>query len=324
MSKRTSFVFSNVTLVFVTVFLFCAAPSAFTEVVDKILVIVNDEIITQGEVDRILIPIFIQYKNLYSGPELTEKLDEVRRNVVSRLVQDLLLLSEAKKREVEVTDEEVEQRIEEIKENFSSEEEFERALQAEDIALGSLKKKHRERIMIDKVIDAEIRHKISLSPSELAEFYETNKEKFREPQKVKVKSILIKVSEKRSEKKSLKLAKTILRRLREGGNFGLLAQKYSDGPYAESGGQMGWVREGELMDKLNDLVFNLDENEISGILKTKLGFHIFLVEEKETSSAMDFNKAKPRIEQIMLNKKIQEKLGQWIENLKKDAYIAFR
>ncbi|NQU95423.1 MAG: peptidylprolyl isomerase [Candidatus Omnitrophica bacterium] len=324
MPERARFVFSKVTLVFVAAFLFCAAPSAFTEVVDKILVIVNDEIITQGEVDRILIPIYIQYKNLYSGQELTEKLDEVRSNVVSRLVQDMLLLSEAKKREVVVTDEEVEQRIEEIKKNFSSEEEFERALAAEDIALGSLKKKHRERIMIDKIIDAEIRHKISVSPSELVEFYETNKEKFREPQKVKVKSILIKVSEERPEKKSLKLAKTVLRRLKEGGDFGLLAKEYSDGPYAESGGQMGWVREGELMDKLNDLVFSLDENETSGILKTKLGFHIFLVEEKEPSSTMDFNKAKPRVEQITLNKKIQDKLGQWIESLKKDAYIAFR
>ena len=78
------------------------------------------------------------------------------------------------------------------------------------------------------------------------------------------------------------------------------------------------------MDRINDLVFSLDENETSGILKTKLGFHIFLVEEKEPSSIIEFNKAKPEIEQIMINKKMQDKLGQWIENLKKDAYIAFR
>ena len=324
MLKKVRFVYSKTLFAFVAAFLFCSAAQVSAEVVDKILVIVNDEIITQGEVDRVLMPIYIQFKNLYSGQELTEKLEEVRENVVTRMVQDKLLLSEAKKMEIEVTDKEVEARIDEIKKNFSSEEEFEDTLLKEDIALGALKNKHRERILIDKIIDLEIRRRVSVSPSEVVDFYETNREKFREPQKVKVKSILIKVNEERPDKQALKLARTISRRLEEGGDFGLLAKEYSDGPYADSGGEMGWVRDGELMDKINVIVFSLNKNEMSEVLKTKLGYHILLVEEKEPPKIMELDQVKSKIEQVLMNQKMQEKLGRWVESLKKDAYIAFR
>ena len=60
------------------IFLTLATTLAYSEVVDKIVVVVNDEIITQGELDRMLLPVYKQYKGLYAGAELEEKLEEVR------------------------------------------------------------------------------------------------------------------------------------------------------------------------------------------------------------------------------------------------------
>ncbi|OGW75038.1 MAG: hypothetical protein A2Z72_02660 [Omnitrophica bacterium RBG_13_46_9] len=311
-------------LILVPALFLCLSTGSFAEVVDKILVIVNDEIITQNEVDKILMPIYAHYKNTLAGAALTEKIAEARRNVLQRLVQDKLLLTEAKKMEVKVTDEEAQARIKEIKGRFATDEEFETALAQESLLLSELEKKYRERIMIDKLVDSVIRKDISLTPNEITTYYNDNTGEFTEPQKVKLRSILIKLDKGRTDEEALELAKEVLRRLEEGGDFGLLAKEYSDGPYAGSGGDMGWVKDGELMDRINVLVFSMNAGELSGVLKTNLGFHIFKVEEKTPSRMKEFREVKHEIEQFLYSKKVNEKLGQWIEELKKDAYIAFR
>ena len=314
----------KLSLVLVFLYSLYLAPFSSAEVVGKILVIVNDEIITQREIDRILTPIYEQYKKLYTDEELAKKLDEARRNILQKLIQNKLLLTEAKRRKIEALDKEVQRKIEEVKKRFPNEKEFKKALLEENVVLSELEKGFKEKIIIDRLIDMEIRRRISVAPSEIMAYYETHRNQFEEPEKVKLKSILVKAGEGRPEGEALELAKKVLARLTEGANFASLAEKYSDGPYAESAGDMGWVKAGELMGKINDLIFTLEKNEISGILKTNLGFHIFMVEEKAPSRTKQFHEARDKIEQIIFSDKIEEHLGQWIESLKKDAYIAFR
>jgi peptidyl-prolyl cis-trans isomerase SurA len=294
------------------------------DVVDKILVIVNDEIITQSDLDRVLAPIYLQYKNLYSGEELAERFGEARRNVLQKLISDKLFLDEAKKKKIEVTDAQIEEKMSEVMGRFDTPEEFKKALEREHVALGDLEEKYRERLMIDRLIAEEIYQKTSVSPSEIVAYYTENKQDFKQPERVKVRSILIKVSEARPEEKALLLAREMLYRLEEGGDFTLLATEYSDGPYALSGGDMGWVKKGELMERINNLVFGLKAGEISGILTTKLGYHIFKVEAKEEATDLEFAQVKDAIEKMLFNKKVKEQIARWIEDLKEDAYIAFR
>jgi len=298
--------------------------SLYAEVVDKIIVIVNDEIITQGEVDRILSPMYQQWKMAHTDEELAKKIDEARFKVLQRLINDKLLFSEAKRTEIEVTDEDVQLRIEEVKKRFANEEEFKMNLLRENITLGELEKKYKERIMIDKLINTEIRGRISVAPSEVTEYYRTHKDEFREPKKVKVRSILIRVDERRPAEKALEKSKEILARLEEGGDFSLLAKEYSEGPYRDKGGDMGWVKENELMTRINDVLFKLDKDEMSGIVKTNLGFHIFRIDDVSASRVMKFHESKNLVERHIFNKKMDEKLGQWLEKLREDAYIAFK
>ncbi len=310
------------TALFLSFFLI-SAPAA-CEVVDKILVVVNDEIITQGEIDRIFMPIYAQYSNLYSGQELVQKLDEAWKNVLERLIQDKLLLCEAKRMKIEVDDREVEAKLDEVRQRFPSEKEFERTLAMENIVVNDLERKFRERFMTDRLIETELRKDISVTPNEILLYYEDNKEMFREPEKIKLKTILIRLDERRAEEQAIAFAKEILARIEKGGDFERLAKEYSEGPYAASGGDMGWVEEGELMGRINDLVFSLDENQVSPILKTNLGFHIFKIDEKKPAREMEFHEAKKRIEQILYNAKTQEKIKNWVDRLKEDAYIAFK
>ena len=301
-----------------------SARQSKAEVVDKVAVIVNDEIITQGEVDKILYNVYKQFKVQYTEEELEEKIDDARTNLIKTLIEDRLLLSEAKRRNIEVDDKEVDERMNEVRESFKSEEEFRNALQADSITISELESKYKERIMRDKLIDVEIRGKISVSPQEVVEFYKGHKEEFKEPEKIKLRSVLIRVTDDRPREEALKLAQTILMRLEEGGDFTLLAERYSEGPYASSGGDLGWVRSGELMNRINDIVFTLNDNEISGIIETNLGFHIFKAEDREESRVLDLYEVKDQIEQMIYSQKTNDKLRSWVDRLKENAYIAFR
>jgi len=306
------------------IFLTLATTLAYSEVVDKIVVVVNDEIITQGELDRMLLPVYKQYKGLYAGAELEEKLEEVRRNILNRLIEDKLLLSEVKRRKIEITDEEVKAKLDDVKSRFATDEEFEEALASENILLSDLEKNYKERIAIDKMVDSEIRKALSISPHEVIDYYKSHQEEFNQPAKVKLWAILLKTNESRSEEEMLRAAKELLGRLEEGADFKGLAKTYSEGPYRESGGDMGWVRKGELMKEIDELVFSLEEGETSGILKTSLGLHIFKIEEKMPSRPAEFQEVRELIEEALYRKKTEEKLKVWIHELKKNAYIAFR
>ena len=301
-----------------------SARQSKAEVVDKVAVIVNDEIITQGEVDKILYNVYKQFKVQYTEEELEEKIDDARTNLIKTLIEDRLLLSEAKRRNIEVDDKEVDERMNEVRESFKSEEEFRNALQADSITISELESKYKERIMRDKLIDVEIRGKISVSPQEVVEFYKGHKEEFKEPEKIKLRSVLIRVTDDRPREEALKLAQTILMRLEEGGDFTLLAERYSEGPYASSGGDLGWVRSGELMNRIDDVVFTLNDNEISGIIETNLGFHIFKAEDREESRVLDLYEVKDQIEQMIYSQKTNDKLRAWVDRLKENAYIAFK
>ncbi|MFH1381014.1 MAG: peptidylprolyl isomerase [Candidatus Omnitrophota bacterium] len=312
-------------MTFITLFV-CGreGTSAYAAVVDKIVVIVNDEVITRGDIDRILRPLYQQNKDALGTEELAEKLDTARKALVKRLINDKLLLAEARKKEVEIDQAEIDVKIDEIKKRFPSEEEFVQAIAKENLVISDLEKQYRERMLIDKIIDQEVRYSISITPNEVLTYYEENKDKFNEPKKVKVSSILIRVGDQHSTEAAEKLARKILSRLEEGGDFAALAKKYSEGPYADSGGDMGWVKENELMDKINDLVFSLEINEISGILETTLGFHIFKVDAKAPARVKTFQEVKNPIEEILYRDKVEKKLVEWLDKLKENAYIAFR
>jgi len=304
-------------------FFFRILPS-FPEVVDKILVVVNDEIITQGEIDRIMLPIYAQYKGMYTGRELEEEIEAARHRVLAGMVDDKLLLIEAKRKETEVTDKEVEKKVEKAKSRFATEEDFAMALAQDNMVLSELKERFKERVMIEKFVDSEIRGKILISPSELLDFYKSNLSEFQDPPKAKAKSILVKINRERSKQDALRVAEQVLYRLKEGGNFELLAKQFSDGPYAEAGGEMGWIEKGKLLEEIDSLIFSMEKGELSGILETNIGFHILMVEDKIDARTREFIEEKDGIEQFLYGKKRAVRLRRLIDRLKESAYIVFK
>jgi parvulin-like peptidyl-prolyl isomerase len=306
------------------VFMVLACGQLRGEVIDKIVVVANIEVITEGEIERIMGPIYQQYRSMYQGQELIEKLSEVRKKVVEQLIEDRLILSEAKKQNIEVTEKELDQRMEEVGKHFKSKAEFEAALAEQKLTMKELRKRNREQMMVRKMIDRQVGSRISISPVEVSEYYTKHADDFMQPEEVRLSNILIRPKDGANWAQAQKQAKEILERIRSGGDFAALAKEYSSGPNASEGGSMGYVKKGDLLPAIENIVFNLREGDVSDVIQTGLGYHIFKVEEKRTRRAKELSEVRREVEEAIFKEKIKDKIRAWVDNLKKNAYIEFK
>lgn len=294
-------------------------------VVDKIVVVVNNEIITQREIDIMLAPIYAQYRTMYKGEELIRKLEEVREDIIKQLIEDRLILSEAKKQNITVEDKEVNARIEEIERKVGSEKELENMLGQQNLTLNELRARYKEKIMIRKLIDQKVGAKIIITPLEAKNYYNDHKDQFLQPEEIQLRQILIRQKEAQGfREEALRLMREISKRIKEGCDFALLAKEYSDGPYASDGGLMGYVKKGDLMPQIEEIIFNLKDGESTGIIQSSLGYHIFKVEERKARRTKDLSEVRQDIEEYLYREKANQKLRGWIDSLAKSAYIEFK
>jgi parvulin-like peptidyl-prolyl isomerase len=312
-------------LFFLCILLFIGAHYVHAAVVDKIVVVVNNEIITQREIDVMLIPIYAQYKTQYQGEELIRKLEEVREGIIKQLIEDRLILSEAKKANINVEDKEINTRIEDLKKKVGSEKDLEDMLNQQNLTLNELRARYKEKIMIRKLIDQKVGAKIIITPLEVKNYYNENKDLFLQPEEVQLRQILIRPrKEQDGEEEGLKRAREILNRIKDGCDFKGLAKEYSDGPHADEGGLMGYVKKGDLMPQIENIVFNLKDGESSGIIQSALGYHIFKVEDRRLRRNKELQEVRQDIEEYLYREKANQRLKGWIDSLSKSAYIEFK
>lgn len=309
------------TLVIITVL----AALSHAAVVDRIVVVVNNEIITQREVDIMLAPIYGQYRSMYKGEELIRMLEDVREKILKQLIEDRLIFSEAKKLNIVIEEKEVDARVDEMKNKVGSEKELENMLNEQNLTLNELRARYKEKIMIRKLVDQKVGARIIITPLEVKSYYNDNKDSFMQPEEIKLRTILIKPKkEQGGEAGSLQLMRDLMKRLKEGCDFEGLAKEYSDDPAAGEGGLMGYVKKGDLMPQIEDIVFNLKEGEITGIIQSPLGYHVFKIDEKRIRRTKELAEVRQDIEEFLYREKASQKLKGWIDSLAKSAYIEFK
>lgn len=321
MRKITRFIFA-------VALLFCAVyPTAAAQGIgaaNKILVVVNDEIITQADLDVAMNAVVAELKNEYTGAELKAKVDEAKREYLNQMIEDRLILQEAKRRGVIVDDAEVDERFKEIKSKFPSEEVFYSEMQKADISAEVLKNRYRENIMMSKLVSYEVRGKVAVTPGEIEGYYKEHSEEVKSPSAVHLRSLMLRFDKQNDEATARQKADDIIRLIKEGRDFGELAKLYSQGLKAEEGGDLGFVEKGQMREDFDEVIFNMKEGEVSAPLKTDAGYFIFKVEEKRESRVRSLSEAREDIENIIFREKAQKRYKDWMAKLKRDAFIQIK
>ncbi len=309
--------------------LLLAGTAYSAEVLDKVAAVVNDEIITQSELDILLGPIYEQYKKEFSGQTLMVKMNETRQKLLNQMIEDRLVYQEAKRLKVQVTEEEITERFEEFKARFPKEEDFQAFLARQGLAVSKLRERYREQIAIRKLQQYQIRSKIMVTPKDIENFYRHHLKQFTQEERVRVRTITIKKSTdpaKKAEADAAAKAKAedILRRLYAGEPFEALARQFSEDTKAAEGGELGVVRRGDLVDAIDNVLFSLKAGECSPVIDTAVGYHIFKVEEKMAKKSQLLDEVRGAIHDEVFRRKSRRQFKEWMSELKKNAYISIR
>jgi len=291
---------------------------------NKILVVVNDDVITEEDLNIGLSQMVADLKKEYSGDELKAKVEETRKEYLNQMVEDKLILQEAKRRGVIVDESEIEERFKEVKSKFPSEEVFYSEVQKAGLSTEVLKKRYKDNIMMGRLVSHEVKDKVVVTPFEIEQYYKEHSQELISPEAVHIRTIMLRYDGKDSVALTKQKADDVMRLIQEGRDFGELAKLYSQGIKSEDGGDFGFVEKGQMREDFDNVIFNLKEGEVSAPLKTDTGYFIFKVEEKRQSKPLSLAEARNDIENIIYRQKAQKRYEEWIAKLKRDAFIQIK
>ncbi|MDD5085227.1 MAG: peptidylprolyl isomerase [Candidatus Omnitrophica bacterium] len=300
------------------------------ELVDKVVAVVDEEAITQSELDELLNPIYEQYRKQYQGEDLFRKLDEARRILLNQLIEDRLVYQESKRAGVKMAEEEVDASVNDFKDRFQNDAEFNKLLKEEGMTMTKLRERYERQIAIRKLHQYEVRGKVMVSPKEVEQYYKDHINEFATNERIQVRTITIRKSPEAVEKgltdeTAKAKAEAVLKELIDTkADFAELAKRYSQDSYALEGGELGFIERGDMVEAIDQALFSLKKGELSQVLESKLGYHIFRVDDIQAGKVQALDEMRGNIQGIIYREKMRKRFVEWMEQLKKEAYISIR
>jgi parvulin-like peptidyl-prolyl isomerase len=297
-------------IIFVLVFLpsyYLPATSYYLYAQDKVIAVVNNEIITQKDLSDFLNFIRLQYSRQLQGKALEEKVDSMKKDLLQRLIEDRLILQQAKLVKITVESSRVKAKIDEIKKRYASQTDFEVDLAKQGLVRADLENKISEQMLMFNFVEQKVRSKVMIRPDEITSFYVQNKRQFLKPEE-RILTLFILQDE--------QIAKTVSYQLRLGTKLEELATKYAftTDKLSASAGQ-------QLRPEIQDTVFKLGIGEVSIPVKVDQQYFIFKLDNIIGSQQLSLTQAQDNIQAYLFEKKLQEELAKWLDELKKQSYI---
>lgn len=297
-------------------------------VVDRIVAVVNDEVITLSELDSAVEPYLRNIPESEDEENRQKIIAETRSAILNKLINDILLRQEAKRLGLVVKEEDVAKTTKDmISSRNISMEDLEKALAKEGTSLEAYKKEIEEHLLKMKLIGVCVKSKISVTDEEIGAYYRKHRSDYEGRQEVRIKQILIVVPEGSGQQERRKLkakAGMIYKRLIEGEPFELLASRYSDGPSARTGGDLGFIEKGVMFPSVDKVAFSLKNGEVSDVIESPVGFHIIKVTDRRGAGVKSLELVREEIREKISNTKVEKKFFEWIEELRKKSYIEIR
>lgn len=290
---------------------------------DDVVAVVNGEKIPRQELEQKVD--FVKQRYASQGQQMGEdQLSTMKKDIVQSLVEKSLLYQKSQELGIQVDSEEVNSQLEQFKNQFPDEKQYEQQLSGLGYTEDSLRSEIEENIAIQELIEKEIASKISITDEDLKSYYEENQKEFETPESVKARHILIKADQEadKTEKQAAReKIQKIEKRVDEGESFSHLAKTESECPSSEKGGDLGFFSQGQMVKPFEEAAFSMEPGDVSDIVETRFGYHLIKVEDKKSASKKSFDEVRQGLEQRLKQQKIKEKMPDYVEDLKEAADI---
>jgi len=296
-------------------------------IIDRIVAVVNREVITQSELEEAAHAL---QKSRLTDPAALGPAGEpdphLQRDLLNQMIEQKLFQQEAKKSGIRISDAELDLALKDIEERnrFPSREALKAAVTRENVSWEKYVEDLRNQLTVLKLMNREIDSNLLITDSDIRAYYDAHPEEFQLPEQIRLKQILIRIPEGASteviERKRQK-AEQVLAESRKGEDFVQLVEKYSDGAERRSGGDLGAFKKGELTPEIDRVVFSLKDGEVSPVIQTGLGFHLFKVEVPSEVRKQPFEKVKKEIEEKLLNEKRTALRKKWVDEIWSRSFV---
>ncbi len=277
--------------------------------VERVLATVNKEIITLSD-----------YKRFLSKINSAEDAETVNERVLKNLIEEKIILQEAKNKGIDATDAETEQTIKDFqRQNNLSVAEFEKRLAEEGISLSDYKKLLKENIISLKLIDKEVNSKVIVTDEDVSSYYLNNIRLFIDtPAKLQVKAVFLKLSDNPSltELTDLKIKSLkIYTDIKNGELFDKMVDLYSEEILKNRNGLLGEFEKSELIPALDRRLSEMSEDEVSEPVWTKEGVYILKLVKKMKETYVPLEKIRTQLYSTLYEQKKEEKFSEWMKTL---------
>ncbi len=301
-----------------------AAPAA--EVVDRIVAIVNEDIIRLSELNKRFEPVAEKIRSKDLSPKKEqEKLYDARSRILDDMIDQTLAEQQIKEAGIQVGAQEVDAAIERVKQmNYYTDEDIRQALQMRGLTMESYRREIKNQIQRSKLVNRKVKSSIVITESDVRQYYENHRKQYGGKTRYRLRNIFMpypQYGDRKDRKKVRREMEAVLDKLESGADFKEMARTHSDASNAADGGDLGEFAVKDLSKTVRPVIKDLDAGEFSDVIETERGFQIFYLEDVITSQGQSFEAVSAEIEKKLYDQAVDRKFEAWVQSLREDAHI---
>ena len=255
-------------------------------------------------------------------PLSCEQVSSIRREVLESMIRRELLYQVARKSGIKPDENAISKDINSLKQQFSDETEYKNELSRRGINEEMLRARMIRNSLVQKYVYKEFTDKADVTDKEIQDYYQKHIDLFKQPFQMRVSHISIQSDPKGDDSRKKELrgkAEKILKNLKDDKDFADLAREYSDGPTKNKGGDLGYLRKGQLEKQFESKVLALKKGEITDIIETEYGFHIFKVTDIKPETILAYEDVKEKVKKFLVDEKTKQAADLYAKKLREKA-----
>ncbi len=305
--------------------LFLSVALAEPQVLDGVAAVVNKEVITFSQVREVVAPRERALRQTYQGGDLEKRVKELREAALQDLIDRQLILQDFKKNEFKLPPYVIEEHMKTIiREEFGGDRgAFIRTLQAQGYTLSKFRSLEQDKIIVQAMRGQKTRGTPAVSPVKIREYYDKNKKEFASNDSVKIRMIVIpkESTEGGSAASQKDLVYEIRAKIKNGADFGKMAQLYSQDTSADVGGEWGWIDRKTLNAPLTEAAFAVATGDLSPVFDQANNFYLINVQERKPPVYAPYETVKKDIEAKLTAESRQKGAEKWLTELRDKAFV---
>jgi parvulin-like peptidyl-prolyl isomerase len=211
-----------------------------------------------------------------------------------------------------------------LRQQFPTNAEFTNELARRNMSEEALRSQMERNSTLQQYVEKRFSAKVTVTDAETVGYYESNLDLFKQPLQARISHILIQSDIKWDDTRkpeARRKAEQVLKSLKKGQDFGALAREQSDGPTRTNGGDLGYIRKGQLEAKLDEAVFTLKAGETSDIVETDYGFHVFKAADRKPETILAYDAVKEQIREHLVQEKARQEADKYAKTLREKASV---